>query len=84
MTESYVEIITNDADVSCILADSGWKPIMNDAAPERFPKYDAPPPLMHSHKQAKPILKLMTRALRGRKGQGLFNRPAKHKKPRIV
>lgn len=63
---------------------------MPDAAPESFPTYQPPTiakvPLAQPHPKAgKPLFKLMTRALRGRKGQSIFSpKHIKRKKPRIV
>lgn len=55
---------------------------MTDEAPKQFPSYSGPQFASHAH--AKPLLRLMTRALRGRKGKSIWSRPSKRKKPRIV
>lgn len=56
---------------------------MSDA-PKEFPSY--PQGLkVTPHAQLKPMLKLMSRALRGKLGKGkLFQPPHKRKKPRVI
>lgn len=50
----------------------------------QFPSYPKPGPSMATHQQAKPIMKLMVRALQGRKGKSIFNNKAKRKKVRVL
>jgi len=72
---------------------------MTDGSPENFPAYQVGDavaakaisgkipgshPIYENHKAGKPMIKLMTRALRGRKGKSLFNSPAKRRKSKIV
>lgn len=52
----------------------------------QFPSYQTPPaPVEAPHPKAgRPLLKLMTRALRGRKGKSIWGQPQKRKKPRVI
>lgn len=53
-------------------------------APKQFPTYPQGVPIAHP-KQAKPMMKLMSRALRGKLGKGkLFQPTHKRKKPRVI
>lgn len=55
---------------------------MTEDTPQQFPSYSGPQFASHAH--AKPLLKLMARALQGRKGKSIWAKPAKRKKARIV
>lgn len=57
---------------------------MTDETPTQFPSYAGPSPQFASHHQAKPLAKLMTRALQGRKGKSIFESRKKRKKTRVV
>lgn len=59
---------------------------MTSDLPVQFPQYPAKPqPVQFAHPvQAKPLLKLMTRAFRGKGHKSLFDRRARRRKPRIL
>lgn len=57
---------------------------MTDETPEQFPSYQGAGPQFASHAHAKPLLKLMIRALQGKRGKSIWAKPAKRKKARIV
>lgn len=89
MSEHYVEILTKDPKFAQQLSKSGWKfqtHDMPDEKPIQFPSYPNVPrgtPIA-THHQAKPLMKLMIRALQGRKGKSLFNAKVKKKKVRVI
>lgn len=56
--------------------------VMTDETPKQFPTY--PSPQFASHQQARPLMKLMGRALQGRKGKSIFEGRKKRKKVRVV
>lgn len=55
---------------------------MTDEAPKQFPSYSGPQFASHAH--AKPLIKLMTRALQGKRGKSIWSKPAKRKKVKVV
>lgn len=55
---------------------------MTEEIPKQFPSYASSQ--FASHPQARPLMKLMTRALQGRKGKSIFEARKKRKKTRVV
>lgn len=55
---------------------------MIDETPQQFPSYAGPQFASNAH--AKPMLRLMTRALQGRRGKSIWSKSPKRKKPKIV
>lgn len=86
MTDSFVEILTNDPKLGETLRQSGWKlnGMTDDPQFPQYPKAPSNATTRFAHpSHAKIMLKLMGRALQGKRKGNLWKQ-GKRKKVRVV